>query len=437
MQNPKIFQTVVLGVFGFFIILGLLAFSGRIPFLGGRENINYGKVIVWGTIPFNTMQQVIGDKLQNQTNITISYVQKNKDTFTADLVDALASGSGPDLFIISQDGILQNMNKIALIPYQYVSARDFKNTFVSEGEMFLQTDGIVAMPFTVDPIVMYWNRDMFTNAGIAVPPVKWSEFYSMNTRVVVRDKSGNITKSFVSFGSYSNVSHAKEVLSMLMMQAGSPVVTIKDNVLTADITSTDSQGPQGPAARAVSFFSQFSKSDKDSYSWNRSLPFSKSMFEAGDLAIYFGYASEYPEIKAKNPNLNFDVAPVPQTGDSSTKITFGRVQGLALTKYAKNPTGAIQAALLLSSKESTGEIAQTMSLPPVRRDLLVATQNDPVLSIFYDSVLIARAWQDPDPAKTDDFFENMINDVESGRQNINEALTVAEGGMSRLLSQYR
>ena len=311
MKNQKPFQIIVLCIFGFFIILGLLAFSGRVPFLSGSQSVNYGKVTIWGTIPANTMQQVIGDKLQGENDISINYVQKNKATFSADLVDALAAGTGPDLFLISQDEILKNMNKIALFPTQSMSARDFKNSFISEGEMFLQGDNIIALPFTIDPIVMYWNRDIFTNASIAVPPTKWSEFYSMNNRVVVKDSGGNITKSFVPFGTYSNVSNAKEILSMLMMQAGSPIVTTKDNNLTADVTSGDGNGPQGPAARAVSFFSQFSQSDKDSYSWNRSLPLSQSMFESGDLGIYFGYASENSEIQAKNPNLNFDVAPVP------------------------------------------------------------------------------------------------------------------------------
>jgi len=437
MQNTKPFQIVVLGIFGFFIVLGLLAFSGRIPFLGGSKNINYGKVVVWGTLPGNTMQQVIGDKLQGVSNLSISYVQKNKTTFAGDLVEALAAGTGPDLFLVSQDEILKNINKIALIPSESMSARDFKNTFVSEGEMFLQTDGIVALPFTIDPIVMYWNRDIFTNASIAVPPVKWGEFYSMNTRVVAKDSTGNITRSFVPFGTYGNVSNAKEIVSMLMMQAGSPIVTSRDGNLTADVTSNDSQGLQGPATRAVSFFSQFSESNKDSYSWNRSLPLSQSMFEAGDLGIYFGYASEYAGIQAKNPNLNFDVAPVPQTDQSSTKITFGRVQGLAVSKASKNSTGAIYAALLLSSKEATAEVAKMMNLPPVRRDLLATAPSDPVLSIFYNEALISRAWEDPDSAKTNELFQNMIDDIGSGRQNIGDALTVLENGINKIFSQYR
>jgi hypothetical protein len=35
------------------------------------------------------------------------------------------------------------------------------------------------------------------------------------------------------------------------------------------------------------------------YSWNRSLPNSSDAFANGDLAIYFGFASEYAKMKEK------------------------------------------------------------------------------------------------------------------------------------------
>ncbi len=46
---------------------------------------------------------------------------------------------------------------------------------------------------------------------------------------------------------------------------------------------------------------------------------SKNMFLAGDLALYFGFASELDDLKNKNPNLNFDVTLFPQTGDLNLK----------------------------------------------------------------------------------------------------------------------
>lgn len=432
MQSPKLFQTVLIAIFVVIIFLAFLGFSGKLPLPSSKDKINYGSVTFWGTIPSATMQKVISEKLSADKSISITYVQKPKATFEKEFVEALATGTGPDLFLLDQDDILKSLNKIAPISYQSITERDFKNLFIEEGELFLRPEGIAALPFTIDPLVMYWNRDLFTNAGVVNPPTKWSELYTLAPRLTVRDRAGGISQSLVAFGTYDNVTHAKEILSMLMLQAGKSIVTTSPGGLVADVS------PEGndtnPAARAVSFYNEFSNNTKDSYSWNRSLAPSRSAFEAGDLALYFGYASEYSDIKKKNPHLNFDVAVMPQVETIIKKTTFGHMQGIAIVKAAKNPTGALRAAVLLSNKEVVSSLAQKLALPPARRDLLVVKQTDPILAIFYDSALISRAWLDPSAAETDALFRDMISDINSGRLKLSQGLSVLHNGIARLLS---
>ncbi len=431
MDKPKIFQIVVLGIFSVLLIVGFLGFSGKLPIPKGKEDINYGNVTLWGTIPSSVMNTVIADNISNNKNIKINYVEKNRDTFARDFIEALASGIGPDIFMLSQDEILRNQDKIALIRYTTVSERVFKDTFIEEGEMFLRPEGIVAIPFTIDPMIMYWNRDIFTNASIVAPPTRWSEFYGLVPRIVVRDSGGDITQSFVSFGEYQNVLHAKDILSTLIMQTGALIVQNKNGVLAADL------GVQNMATPAVGFFTEFARSDKDSYSWNRSLPYSRSMFEAGDLALYFGYASEYGSIKQKNPHLNFRIAVMPQADQSLKRVTFGRMQGIALAKSSKNIVGAMQAVLILSGSDIVGSVAKISGLPPVRKDLLMVRSTDDVFPVLYDSALISRAWHDPSPAESNRLFEEMISNINSGKLKTSEALSVLQSSFGKLLVQYR
>src|SRR3989344_8822100 len=124
------------------------------------------------------------------------------------------------------------------------------------------------------------------------------------------------------------------------------------------------------------------------------------MFEAGDLALYFGYASEYQTIKQKNPHLNFDITVMPQADQASVKMTVGRIQGFAIVKTSSNLAGAMRASLLLSGSDMAKGIAEATKLPPVRRDLLAVRPTDPIQSVFYGSALIARAWHDPSPTET-------------------------------------
>ncbi len=440
MEKPKIFQIAVIGIFVVFILIGMLAFSGKLPLPTSGKDVNYGVVTLWGTYPTSIVQSVIDEKLQAQKSVSIKYVEKNKSTFDRDFLEALASGTGPDLFMIGQDEILRNLNKITLIPYQTVPERDFKNTFIEEGEMFMRPDGIVAIPFTIDPLVMYWNRDIFTNAGIVMPPTKWGEFYSLAPRVLVRGRDGSIMRSFTALGEYSNVSNAKEIISTLIMQTGNPIVSNQNGFLMTTLATgsgINMVSTQSSATQAISFFTQFSKEDKDSYSWNRSLPMSKSQFEAGDLAVYFGFASEYSSIRQRNPHLNFDVATMPQAEQASTRTTFGHMQGIAVVKSSRNKAGAIYAALALSNSAVVGAVAQAAGLPPVRRDLLVMLPSNAVLSVFYDSALISRAWHDPTPEETDKLFLRMIDDVNSGRLKISQALSVTQDGINSILASYR
>ena len=46
-----------------------------------------------------------------------------------------------------------------------------------------------------DPLVMYWNQDIFTSSGIAQPPKTWTEFLSIIPELSVTDELGTVYKS--------------------------------------------------------------------------------------------------------------------------------------------------------------------------------------------------------------------------------------------------
>ena len=434
MQKPKLFQIVVTGIFIVLLVFGFLGFSGKIALPTAGGDVNYGNVTLWGTLPSAIMQTVITGGLKNNKSIVINYVQKNADTFNTDFVEALARGNGPDLILLPQDEIVKKLDKLSAMSYRSYPERDFKDTFIPEGEMFLFPVGVIALPFIIDPVVMYWNRDIFTSALIAAPPVLWSDFYSLVPKITVHDKSGNITRSLVSFGEYRNVSHAKEIVATLMMQAGSQIVANNKGVFSVSLDTVNVTSAENPIITAMRFFTEFSKPDKDSYSWNRSLPESHSMFEAGDLALYFGYASEYEQIKKRNPHLNFDVTMMPQVGSASTKLTFGRIQGVAITAASRNQIGAFYAATILAGKSVAANISAALELPPVRRDLISLAPGNAKLAVFYDSALISRGWYDPSPSESNLVFMAMFDSVTSGRNSMAEALAVANGSLSKIIN---
>ena len=428
------FQITILGIFAFFLLMGFLIFAGIIPlFQGGAPSGVGGTVVVWGTLPGEYMDEPLRTVNQkNKETYAIEYKEIRPENFDRELIEALASGTGPDVLFLPQDLVIRHQDKVSPIPYESLSARVFQDAFVEEGELYLSKGGALALPIFLDPLVMYWNRDLFSAAGIAQPPKKWEEFFGLVTRLTTRDEAFNIRKSAVAFGEMRNVTNAKDIVSMLILQAGNPIIEVRDDVL--NVVLQDNQGAVTPPAQSsVRFYTEFSNPARSTYSWNRALPQSKDFFTSGDLALYFGYASEFSDIRAKSPHLNFDVSIVPQPEGAARHTTLGKVTGAAVLKASKNQTTAYWAVYELSGKDFAEELSRMSGLPPARRDLLASKPTDAAGSVFYDSALIARAWLDPNPQETSAIFTEMIENVVSGRSTISDAVSRAHRRLLDLL----
>lgn len=413
------FQLIFTGIF---VALGIL---GAIIFAISKNTASQGavSVVMWGTLKSGTVDSFLSEAMQNNRDIlNVTYVEKSQATFESDLIAALARGTGPDMVLLPQDLIVKQMDKFYLIPFSSYSQRTFLNSFIQEGELYLTSSGIIALPFSVDPMIMYWNRDIFSNAGIAVPPTSWSEFFTLAPKMTIKDANGNISQSTIAFGESRNVSHFKDIISLLSLQAGTSIVGTDNQ---GNLSSTFNSHGQGlvPAEEALSYYTEFSNPLKPSYSWNRSLSTDKSAFIAGQLAVYFGYASELASIRTANPNLNFDVAIVPQT--EGKRLTFGDMNAIALLKSSKNLSAAYTDAVLLTGSQLENSWSAISGFPPVRRDLLTSVSGDAYSPIFYQSALISNAWLDPNKEATTNVFSNLVENVTSGKLRVSESVNAA------------
>ncbi len=432
-MNMSSFQLIVLSIFGFFILAGVGAFA---LFGGGNGAGQVGAVVIWGTTDsyqFETMQTAL---LHNHKELQdVSYVQKKPETYASELVDAMAAGSGPDLFMIDQSSLTAFSDKITPISYGTYSQKTFVDSFVRESSLFLTSGGILALPFTIDPLVMYWNKNHFVSAGEATPPQYWSELVALAPKLTIVGNGSTITRSGLSIGEWSNVTHAKEVLSALFMQSGESIV-ITDSVsgkLRSVFGTTPPGATANPAQAALMFYTQFADPVKTSYSWNRAQRPAREAFIAGETSIYFGPASEYRAIALANPNLSFGVAMLPQVQSSSDLLTFGTLTALAVPRTSRNPQGALTVATTLSGLEAQTLYSQQTGLPPVRTDFRVDTSANAAAEVFVRSSLIARGWHEPSPQSVDAIFKKMIEAIQSGRSQPAGAVADASAELERAL----
>jgi ABC-type glycerol-3-phosphate transport system substrate-binding protein len=441
MKEANTFQFVLMGVFGLFALIGLVYFATGGGTTPDPDQVDYGVVTMWGTVPERVMRTVLEDV---ELKIDVEYVQKSEVSMREEMLVALASNTGPDLVILPPGSYVDYKTFLFPVPYDTQNSanldeRMFRSSFTEQAEMYLGAEGIYAVPLFVDPMVMYWNRNIFASNSVSRVPTLWEAFKVLTPKMTIRDDEAAIVKATLPFGEYVNVTHAKDIISMLIMQAGAPVIDSNKGELTVNVNQPVES--IYPGTEAVEYFIEFSNPSLPTYNWNRSLPDSKDMFIAGDTAVYFGYASEIPEVEKTNPHLNFDVAMVPQRRSESAKLTYGRMSGIAILNNSDNKSGAFQVLALLSGVRGNDTtflkiLTEELGLPPAHRALLETSPADPYLAVFYDSANISKSWPDPDPDESDRLFENAIEGALSNRYSVNVAISGLERQLEQLVNEY-
>lgn len=438
-DKTSVFRIVFFAALGLIILIGVLVFSLQ------RRNASElnAPVVMWGTLDDRLVRGLVEFVNTNQeleVALNIDYTQISKEEFEPRLVEALASGEGPDLVLMSDDLLVKHENKLFNIDYQYYSQKDYKETFIEAGDVLIKDSGLSGFPLIIDPLVMYWNRSALSSASVSEPPRYWDQFIELVPRLVLRDSSFNLQRSALAFGEFRNVNYAKESLISLIMQAGNSII-VRNEVNPDSFGATDFLSifndrlgyPVKPSETAINYFTQFSNPTKNVYTWNRALPNDEEMFLAGDLAFYFAPASQYASLRQKNPNLNFDVAMVPQSRSSNNKKVYGDLTFLALVKNSPNLGNAFRTASILINSESVDFLSNQLNLPPVRRDLLGEQNSNAVMQIFYDSALVAEPFLDPDSSKTDQILTDLIESFVSGRSDLSDAILRANSEIVKLL----
>lgn len=431
----KNFQIIILVIFIAAAILGVFVFSGAIPIGSNKDKNNaQGTVILWGTAKNSLLAPALENFNNANPTFVVKYVEKNPETFDQDLLEALAAGVGPDMFFLPDNLAFHYKNKIFVIPYASYPVASFKNVFAGAGEVFLTSKGLLAFPIAIDPMVLYYNRSILDTNSIVYPPTSWDEVQNLVPILTKKSDDKKILKSTIALGQFTNIKNAKDILALLFMQSGNPILREENGVYQS--TLAENSNKVGLES-ALSFFTSFADPLKEVYSWNKSLPNSVDTFTSENLAFYLGYASELPYILNKNPNLNFAIAQVPQVKNSSYKLTMAQVTGIAISSFSKNLNTAITAASLMATGDFASDLINAISVAPAKRALLAEKRTDAYSPIIYASALFGKSWLDPSIADTNNIFRVMLDKVLSNNLVPREAVEDANDKLDLLLIKYK
>jgi ABC-type glycerol-3-phosphate transport system substrate-binding protein len=429
------FELILVVVFGVLFFAALILLRSYQP----DENSNVsqiGVVEIWGVLTDASFEPILAELRDTNPGFnTVTYRYVPIEEFDSRFVNALADQKAPDLVLLPHDRLVEHRARLQPVGFDSLPIRDFRTTFIDGAEIFALSDGIYGLPVLVDPLVMFWNRNMLSTFNLLSAPKTWEEVVgTVVPTVTVRDYNRVVTTSGIAMGEYSNIRNSFGVISMLLLQGGSGLVTEGQSEYRVNLDERIGQvGLKNPLASAVTFYTNFSNTSNTLYSWNRSLREDKAMFIGENLALYFGYASEGVDIEAKNPNLSFDIAEVPQGSDATVKRTYANFYALAIPRASDNKSGAFVASSILADEANSTKLAAAYNMAPVRRSLLQLGSDGVYSRIAYSAAPNARGWLNPDLDKTGPILTEMLDSVNANR---NDASKSAADAISRISDIY-
>jgi ABC-type glycerol-3-phosphate transport system substrate-binding protein len=211
-------------------------------------------------------------------------------------------------------------------------------------------------------------------------------------------------------GGNSNVNRAVDIVYLLMLQSG--VAPWSSDKLSPTFADKGSAG--------LSFYTSFANPTSANYNWNARSDYSIDAFANGRAAFLYSYSHTRDTILQKAPNLNFEVAPVPQRALGGTSINYANYFGEVVSKQSKNSAWAWHFLKFMTSQKELDKYYATTKQPSGRKDLIELQVNDPVIGVFANANLTAKSFYKPDQVKMDGIFSRMIDNI------ILKGMTVAD-----------
>ncbi len=431
------FKNIILGLGIFAAVFAVLIFSGKLPIgTGNKANTPVGTVVMWGTLPQNQVESFLQAVNATTKTYRISYNQVDEATFSPKLLEALASGGGPDLILVPYQIILEQRNRIYPFPLQSMSQQQYRDLYVDGMSILFSESGALGLPISISPLMLFYNHTLFSNAGLIDPPTMWDEIAAIVPKLTVIDVNNRILQSAIALGSYTNIPAAKDIIMTFVAQLGQvPVVrnisgTEEKFTVLAD-TPLTSNDPVHPLTSSLRFFTQFSDPGKATYTWSPLAQLAQDQFVAEKLAMYVGYSDEEALIRAKNPRLDIGVKSFPQSKGHPTIATGMKVYAIATLKRSTNLTTALTAQYLLTSNIYGAQMASIAGgFSPLKSILSQATT---VNQEYIKSILVARGWYDINANTSSALLQATVNDILSGRRTISES---GEGFVRALTESY-
>lgn len=395
-------------------------------------------------------------------NIKIEYRKFRYEEYEKELLNAMAEDRGPDVFSIPATWIGRYKSKITPMPEsttlaypevvgtlkketivtlktnRTITLKEIKNNFVDtvysdvvikdiDAETKAQKENVYGLPLSVDTLALYYNKDLFNNAGISEPPAYWNKTLQQYVQKLSKQNTkGEIIQSGLAFGGSQNIDRASDIISILMMQNGATMMSDSGGEVLFSQKAPGNDNDYYPGVEAVRFYVDFANPTKEVYSWNGELESSMKMFTSNKLAMMLGYAYQLPTIKAEAPKLNFGIAKLPQIENGTRSINYANYWVETVSKKTKVKNEAWDFIQFITRVEQVEAYLMKTKKPTALRTLVAKQSEDMEMGVFADQILTAKSWYyGKDAIATEQIMLEMIEQAKLDPEKLPNAVNQA------------
>lgn len=363
----------------------------------------------------------------SKTKINFEYKKMDYATYEDTLVQALAANQGPDIFQIHNDWVPKHNRLIEPTPKEIMTLDEYKDMFVDVAiSDFVANDNIYAIPYSVDTLALYYNKNIFEKNEYYSPPTTWTQLTEYS-RKLSRINSGNILSAGIGLGTANNVNRASDILYALMLQNGTNM-TSPDNSTASFALPT--RTPTGetfyPGLKSLKFYTSFADQNSENFCWNSTMLGSLEAFEKGYAAMTINYSYQEPVIeKYKSPDVEFKISKLPQIYDTDDPISYANYWGEAVSRQSKNTAWAWD---FIKFVAENGYYAQRTNKPTsLRKQAKESSQ------VFNQQSYYAKSFYKIDGNKVDSIMNQMITDTSTNNVDPEQALNKAQNDITSLM----
>lgn len=419
---------IFLGIVGVLVIVFLI-FAVIAPKLRGNNQSGQATLTYWGLWEDpNVMNVIISDFEKQNPNIKINYIREDPKEYKDRLLVRIPNGNGPDIFRYHNSWYPMLSSYLLPLPENTINKTQFSDNFYGVAQQDLVKNGaIYGIPLEVDTLAMFVNPALLNGAQI---PSTWQEFIDTTSAITKRDDQGKITIAGGAVGTYENISHAPDIISLLFAQNG---VDLSDPGKSTDKISS-----------ALTFYTDFSSVENSV--WDGSLDNSILSFSQGKVGMIFGYSYDYFTIKAQSPNLNFEIVPVPQLSKENP-VNIASYWAEGVSAKTKNP----EAAFLFMKYLATPQVEEKLYAEesktrlfgePYANKSLVDKLKDSQVNVFasqaksaVSSPYVDSTYDNGLNTKLDNYLKDSVNAILAGDSADSATQTLLDG-YSQVMSLY-